>query len=105
MMDNTRDRDREREERRISYGNSFSSKTPTGEHWAIIIPGTIHHEGDQRSRDFPGHGYPSYTESTTSYKWYETEDAMKAALVNESGNSIGIHVQKIYKRVQKIEVV
>ncbi len=46
---------------------------PTGNHYAIIIfkSQTIHHEGDERSRTHPGHGYPAYTETLTTneYKW------------------------------------
>ena len=29
----------------------------------IIVPSTIHHAGDERSRTHPGHGYPAYTET------------------------------------------
>lgn len=30
--------------------------------WIIVTSDTIWHEGDQRSRDYPGHGYPAYSE-------------------------------------------
>ena len=38
--------------------------------WAIIKEETIHHEGDERSRTNPGHGYPAYSEKYTTYKEY-----------------------------------
>lgn len=38
--------------------------------WAIIKEGTIHHEGDERSRTNPGHGYPAYSETYNSYTEY-----------------------------------
>lgn len=30
--------------------------------WLIVTSDTIHHEGDERSRTHPGHGYPAYSE-------------------------------------------
>lgn len=35
---------------------------------------TVYHEGDQRSRDHPGHGYPAYSE-TVDHVTYFTSDA------------------------------
>ena len=45
-------------------------KFPWIKHWAIIEFSQVHHEGDQRSRDFPGHGYGAYTEDVISYQAY-----------------------------------
>ncbi|PRA52205.1 hypothetical protein [Brucella pituitosa] len=38
------------------------------EHFAVIVTTTtrVHHEGDERSRTHPGHGYPAYTEEIKS---------------------------------------
>lgn len=38
------------------------------EHFAVIVEKTtrVHHEGDERSRTHPGHGYPAYTEEIKS---------------------------------------
>lgn len=33
--------------------------------WMIVKAKTIYHEGDERSRTHPGHGYPSYTEEVS----------------------------------------
>lgn len=34
----------------------------------------IHHEGDERSRTHPGHGYPEYTETIQIVRQFATED-------------------------------
>lgn len=34
----------------------------------------IHHESDQRSRDFPGHGYGAHTEEVKSFKFFAFTD-------------------------------
>lgn len=46
---------------------------PKGPHLGIIEFGSYTTEGDQRSRDCPGHGYPASTQSTISYIWYPVE--------------------------------
>jgi len=53
------------------------SDVPKGPHFAIIIFKTkqVHHEGDERSRTNPGHGYPAYTEDISSNEYYVTTDA------------------------------
>ncbi len=45
-----------------------AEKFPTAPHFAVIVfkTSTIHHEGDERSRTHPGHGYPAWTESINS---------------------------------------
>lgn len=35
--------------------------------YAAIITDTIYHEGDERSRTNPGHGYPAYTETVEKF--------------------------------------
>lgn len=41
------------------------SEIPLGTHLAILVFKTtsVYHEGDERSRTHPGHGYPAYTET------------------------------------------
>lgn len=46
------------------------------EHWAVIANVTTHHEGDQRSRDAPGHGYPAH--STTAMEYYPFDNVEEA---------------------------
>lgn len=44
---------------------------PSAKHYAIIIFDVkhIHHEGDERSRTNPGHGYPAYTETVNNFQY------------------------------------
>jgi hypothetical protein len=46
---------------------------PVGKHWAIMTFGSITIPGDERSRTNPGHGYPESTQTTTTYKLFESE--------------------------------
>lgn len=48
---------------------------PTTPHYAIVTERTIYHEGDERSRTNPGHGYPAYTETVTDYKAFTDRES------------------------------
>lgn len=48
---------------------------PTTPHYAIVSERTVHHEGDERSRTNPGHGYPAYSETVTDYKAYPDRES------------------------------
>lgn len=79
------------------------SKIPSGEHWAIIENTTISHEGDERSRTNPGHGYPAYTESAITYTAYTNKEEFEADLKLSLSNRgyarrpvRGIHVSGIF---------
>lgn len=54
---------------------------PQGQHYAALLfeSQSIYHEGDERSRTHPGHGYPAYTEyiDTTKYIPFENEAKLK----------------------------
>jgi hypothetical protein len=39
--------------------------------YLIITTRTIHHEGDERSRQYPGHGYPAYSEDVNHLEEFE----------------------------------
>ena len=47
---------------------------PAGDHYAIIEFVTVHIEGDERSRQCPGHGYPAHTEYYSQYIAFEKRD-------------------------------
>lgn len=49
---------------------------PQRQHYGIIVfkSKQIHHEGDERSRTNPGHGYPAYTERIQLNDYYVTLD-------------------------------
>lgn len=51
------------------------SDIPTGPHFAVLVYATtsVHHEGDERSRTNPGHGYPAYTETVDAFEHYVFE--------------------------------
>ena len=49
---------------------------PCGKHYVVIVYKTtsVHHEGDERSRTHPGHGYPEYTETLECFEhWVSTD--------------------------------
>lgn len=62
------------------------SDVPVGHHYQIWIfeTRTIQHEGDERSRTHPGHGYPAHSETITSTKImvFGSEDDFKNELAS-----------------------
>lgn len=40
--------------------------------YIIITEENIYHEGDERSRKYPGHGYPAWTQTLQVAKEYES---------------------------------
>jgi hypothetical protein len=50
----------------MKYCNT-KTDVPAGEHYAIVEFSTIHIPGDERSRQFPGHGYPATSEPISRY--------------------------------------
>lgn len=45
--------------------------------YLLVTKRTIHHEGDERSRTHPGHGYPAYSEDVDQIqKFEETADGV-----------------------------
>jgi hypothetical protein len=64
------------------------SEIPSAEHLAALVfkTQTIYHEGDERSRTNPGHGYPAYSETTTSIEYIpfkNKEEAESWVIENE----------------------
>ena len=56
----------------------------------VLSKRTIHPEGDQRSRDCPGHGYPAYSEEVSVVTEYFDEESLKAALLPMKLNSVQV---------------
>lgn len=88
----------------MTYGNKAiycdsPDKIPKKPHWAILTCTTVHTEGDQRSRDFPGHGYPASSSNYIEYKAFLDENDWKAEIAEMSEAKYGrkqftaIHVQ------------
>lgn len=50
--------------------------------YAAIITDQIYHEGDERSRTHPGHGYPAYYEDVTKFKEFRDENELKKWLLS-----------------------
>lgn len=42
----------------------FVNDIPQSEHWIILKNRVTHVEGDERSKNHPGHGYPEHTDHT-----------------------------------------
>lgn len=57
--------------KKIKNSDSF----PTFEHYGLIIFKTtnINHEGDERSRTNPGHGYPAYSETVNNFEYFYSD--------------------------------
>ena len=49
----------------------------TNEFYAVLTERYIHHEGDERSRTHPGHGYPAYTETVSDLKRFTDKEALE----------------------------
>lgn len=66
------------------------SEIPAGTHLAILVfkTSSIYHEGDERSRTCPGHGYPAYTETiyTVDYIPFADEKGVNDWIVNKELN-------------------
>lgn len=45
--------------------------------YAVIYTKSIYHEGDERSRTNPGHGYPAYTEQVETIQTFDNLDGLK----------------------------
>lgn len=54
--------------------------------YAVIIERSIHHEGDERSRTHPGHGYPAYTETVHDFKEFKNEAEFRAWIEREESS-------------------
>jgi hypothetical protein len=84
---------------------------PEGEHWAIIRGTSTFVPGDERSKQYPGHGYPEHTEHHISYQVFFDEKKFQEELVRGQNLAFGvkpvrgIHVTNTYKPVTKVEVV
>jgi len=69
----------------MSYGNNAiyvhnPNQIPQVKHWAIVEGSSYTTEGDQRSRDAPGHGYPASTNYFIEYRAFLSEEDWKAEI-------------------------
>ena len=59
---------------------SSPSQVPNIDHYAIITGTSVYIPGDQRSKDYPGHGYPESTNNYIQYLAYFDKDEWEAAI-------------------------
>ena len=88
---------------------------PTETHWVIITDDsfTVHHEGDERSRTNPGHGYPASTETVSRINYqvfpYANEADWRKLIDHLTKTNKKFKAFKVYPAVvtveTKIEVV
>ena len=57
--------------------------------YAAIITTTEHIPGDQRSRDYPGHGYPAHSVERTTFKKFKDLAAMEEYVSVEDKSKFG----------------
>ena len=65
------------------------SEVPTQPHFAIFEANSIHVPGDERSRQYPGHGYPASTEYFLSYIAFDTKEEWEADIQERSSRKNG----------------
>lgn len=54
-------------------------------YYAVFVESSVYHEGDERSRTNPGHGYPAYTSTHTEVKKFKNEAELKDWVLSNEG--------------------
>lgn len=72
-------------------------EVPAQPHFAIFESNSVHIPGDERSRQYPGHGYPASTEYFLSYIAFDTKDEWEADIQErtnrKNGNAfVAVHI-------------
>jgi hypothetical protein len=93
------------------------SNIPKGEHYQVAVYKTtsVYHEGDERSRTNPGHGYPAYTEKISNFEqWITTDekelkefiDSLERKIKEAWSSAFTYSVVKVAKKIEvKFETV
>lgn len=68
-------------------------------HFAALVFETIHIEGDERSRNFPGHGYPAETRHVVAYYAFDSREEMVRWVTNAEKPE-NIHGRKPYQIIE-----
>ncbi len=71
---------------------------------AVIYEEYIHHEGDERSRTHPGHGYPAYTETVRTFKEFNNEDDLKKWIKRNENKSFQVIKYEELKVTTEIKI-
>lgn len=80
---------------------STLDKLPKTTHFALIEQATVYHEGDERSRTHPGHGYPAYSENVLRYQAFDTKQQLLQAvstLINSNAKFAVMEVKPLQTR-------
>ncbi len=70
------------------------------EKYAVIYTDQVYHEGDERSRTHPGHGYSAYTETVEKIRTFKNLEELKTWI---RSNSTGFN-RKSFKAIQYQEL-
>lgn len=57
--------------------------------FGVIVQNTVSHEGDERSRTHPGHGYGAYTSTHNEVIEFKDESAFRAWVEKEEAKKYG----------------
>jgi len=70
---------------------------PNEPHFAIITYDSVYHQGDERSRTNPGHGYPAYSEEVVKYQAFSLNevDDWKEMIRDYTARSITFNAMKV----------
>lgn len=81
------------------------SKIPSKSHYAIITTSTVYHDGGERSRTNPGHGYPVYSEEVINYEAFEELEDFEAEVANliAYGKTPGVDFKLIQSNVLRVK--
>ena len=71
--------------------------TDSTEYFAVIFDKEVHHQGDERSRTHPGHGYPAYTENIPSIQEFLSQEDLLAWVKHEESLTYGKKTYRIIR--------
>mgnify|MGYP000063474534 CR=1 FL=1 len=55
--------------------------------YIVLDKTTVYHEGDERSRNYPGHGYPAYSESVDKVHRFNSQTELTTWLMRDPSRS------------------
>lgn len=73
--------------------------------YLIVTKRTIHHEGDERSRTHPEHGYPAWSEEVESVKSVEDKDEMLRIVTDHLRHKTEFILYDAVKLNAKIDII
>ena len=74
--------------------------------YLIVTTRQVHHAGDERSRQHPGHGYPAWTEDVQKVEEFEKYDDFlkQVAYYLERDQKVKLYNAEPMKATKRIEV-